>query len=97
MSPRNGHNWYATSRIAGGVVSVEHITIVPRQEWQDTSWVTGFERLPPVEERLEHGGVRQSLGCQKMAIVSVEQHMRKVGPCQQRHISVRGAKHEMMH
>jgi len=42
MPSGDGYDWYAAGSIAGGVVGVEHITIVLRQEWQDMSRVAGL-------------------------------------------------------
>jgi hypothetical protein len=97
MPTCNRHDWYATGSIAGSVVGVQHILIVLGEQRQDTSRVTDLEILPQVEERPEHSGVRQSLGCQKTPIVCVEHDMGNIGASEQRHIPVCGPEHKMMH
>jgi hypothetical protein len=62
MPPGNGHDWYTTGSITGSMVIVHHITIVLRQEWQHMACVAQLQSLPQVEQRLQHGGVRQRLG-----------------------------------
>ena len=53
MPPCDGHDRYATGSIAGGVVGVQHIQIVPCQQWPDTSRVASLKILPEIQECLE--------------------------------------------
>ena len=65
MPPGNSHDRYATGSITGGMMIVYHITIVLRQEWQDTTCVAHLQSLPQVEKRLQHGGCASAWDARK--------------------------------
>ena len=96
MPTLDGHDRHTTGGIACGIVRIQHIQVVACQQGHDTLRRAGYEGLPEVQQRLQHGRVRQGLWRQETVKVRVEQHMGNIRASQQRHVAVSCAEQEMV-